>query len=32
VSVRADGRRRWYRVHGPALAPVHAWVRRFEHT
>jgi DNA-binding transcriptional ArsR family regulator len=32
VSVRADGRRRWYRVNGPALEPVHAWVRTFERT
>jgi DNA-binding transcriptional ArsR family regulator len=32
VSVRADGRRRWYRVNGPALKPVHDWVRTFERT
>lgn len=32
VVVRADGRRRWYRVNGPALRPVHQWVRRFERT
>lgn len=32
VSVRADGRRRWYRVNGPALKPVHDWVREFERT
>lgn len=32
VSVRADGRHRWYRVNGPALQPVHDWVRSFEHT
>ena len=32
VSVRADGRRRWYRVNGPALEPVFAWVRGFEAT
>jgi DNA-binding transcriptional ArsR family regulator len=32
VSVRADGRRRWYRVYGPALEPVHDWVGRFERT
>lgn len=32
VSVRADGRRRWYRVNGPALRPVYDWVRRFEAT
>jgi DNA-binding transcriptional ArsR family regulator len=32
VLVRADGRRRWYRVNGPALKPVHDWVRGFERT
>lgn len=32
VRVRAEGRRRWYRVHGPALKPVHDWVRAFERT
>ena len=32
VLVRADGRRRWYRVNGPALKPVHDWVRTFERT
>jgi DNA-binding transcriptional ArsR family regulator len=32
VSVRADGRHRWYRVNGPALKPVHDWVRSFEQT
>jgi len=32
VSVRADGRRRWYRVNGPALKPIHDWVRTFERT
>ena len=32
VSVRADGRRRWYRVNGPALKPVHDWVSAFERT
>src|SRR3954453_13049601 len=30
VRVRADGRRRWYRVNGPALRPVYDWVRTFE--
>jgi DNA-binding transcriptional ArsR family regulator len=30
VRVRADGRRRWYRVNGPALRPVFDWVRTFE--
>lgn len=32
VRVRAEGRRRWYRVNGPALKPIHDWVRRFERT
>ena len=32
VSVRADGRRRWYRVNGPALQPIFEWVRSFEST
>jgi DNA-binding transcriptional ArsR family regulator len=32
VSVRVDGRHRWYRVNGPALRPVHDWVRTFERT
>ena len=32
VSVRADGRHRWYRVNGPALQPIHDWVRAFERT
>jgi DNA-binding transcriptional ArsR family regulator len=32
VEVRADGRRRWYRINGPALKPVHDWVRTFERT
>jgi DNA-binding transcriptional ArsR family regulator len=32
VSVRAEGRRRWYRVNGPALKPIHDWVRTFERT
>src|SRR5688572_7855795 len=30
VLVRTDGRRRWYRVNGPALKPIHEWVRSFE--
>jgi DNA-binding transcriptional ArsR family regulator len=30
VRVRAEGRHRWYRVYGPALQPIHAWVRRYE--
>src|SRR3954452_25078036 len=32
VSVRVDGRHRWYRVNGPALKPLHDWVRSFERT
>lgn len=32
VLVRVDGRRRWYRVNGPALRPIHDWVRTFERT
>ena len=32
VVVRADGKRRWYRVNGPALKPIHDWVRTFERT
>jgi DNA-binding transcriptional ArsR family regulator len=32
VAVRVDGRRRWYRVNGPALQPIHDWVRTFERT
>ena len=32
VSVRVDGRRRWYRVNGSALLPIVEWVRSFEAT
>ena len=32
MLVRVDGRQRWYRVNGPALKPVHDWVRTFERT
>jgi DNA-binding transcriptional ArsR family regulator len=32
VTVRQDGRHRWYRVHGPALKPVHDWVSAFART
>ena len=32
VLVRTEGRHRWYRVNGPALKPVHDWVRTFERT
>ena len=32
VNVRADGKKRWYRVNGAALRPMHDWVGSFEHT
>ena len=32
VLVRTEGRHRWYRVNGPALRPIHDWVRTFERT
>ena len=32
VFVRVVGRHHWYRVNGPALKPIHDWVRRFERT
>lgn len=32
VLVRKEGRHRWYRVNGPALKPIHDWVRTFEGT
>lgn len=32
VLVRVEGRHRWYRVNGPALKPIHDWVRAFERT
>jgi DNA-binding transcriptional ArsR family regulator len=32
VSVRAAGKHRYYRIYGPALRPVHAWIARFEQT
>ena len=32
VLVRPEGRHRWYRVNGPALRPIHDWVRPFERT
>ncbi len=32
VLARRDGRHRWYRVNGPALKPIHDWVRLFERT
>src|SRR5262245_45299345 len=30
VDVREDGRRRLYRLNGPALKPIHDWVTRYE--
>jgi DNA-binding transcriptional ArsR family regulator len=32
VEVRDAGRQRLYRVNGPALKPIHDWVRRYERT
>lgn len=32
VVVRVDGKRRWYRINGDALRPIHEWVRNFERT
>ena len=32
VSVRPEGRNRWYRVNGVALQPVYEWIRSFEST
>jgi DNA-binding transcriptional ArsR family regulator len=32
VDARDDGRRRLYRVNGPALKPIHDWVARYEQT
>jgi DNA-binding transcriptional ArsR family regulator len=32
VQVRDQGRRRLYRLNGPALKPIHDWVRGFERT
>jgi DNA-binding transcriptional ArsR family regulator len=32
VTVRPEGRRRYYRVNGPALKPVHEWVGAFSAT
>jgi len=30
VEVRSDGRERRYRLNGPALKPIHDWVKRYE--
>lgn len=32
VVARVDGKRRWYRINGDALRPIHEWVRNFERT
>ena len=30
VSVRAEGKRRMYQIHGDKLRPIHEWARTFE--
>jgi DNA-binding transcriptional ArsR family regulator len=30
VDVREQGRQRFYSVHGPALKPIHDWIRNYE--
>src|SRR5918997_1669350 len=30
VDVRGEGRRRLYRLNGPALKPIHDWVKSYE--
>jgi DNA-binding transcriptional ArsR family regulator len=32
VEMREDGRRRLYRVNGPALKPIHDWIKEYEQT
>ena len=32
VHVRIEGKHHWYRLNGPALKPIHDWVRTFERT
>ena len=32
VEVRGDGRRRLYRLNGPALKPIHDWIKDYERT
>src|SRR5215217_3376063 len=32
VLVREDGRRRLYRLNGPALKPIHDWITAYERT
>ena len=31
VSVREDGRQRYYRIHGEVMKPIYEWARTFEH-
>jgi DNA-binding transcriptional ArsR family regulator len=32
VDVRSEGRQRLYRLNGPALKPIHDWVKEYERT
>ena len=32
VEVRGDGRQRLYRLNGPALKPIHDWIKDYERT
>ena len=32
VEVRGDGRRRFYRLNGEALKPIHDWISEYERT
>lgn len=32
VDVRSEGRQRLYRLNGPALRPIHDWVKEYERT
>lgn len=32
VDVREQGRQRFYSVHGPALKPIHDWIKNYERT
>jgi DNA-binding transcriptional ArsR family regulator len=32
VDVREEGRQRLYRLNGPALRPIHDWVKQYEQT
>ena len=32
VDVHAEGRQRLYRLNGPALKPIHDWVKAYEHS